>query len=86
MPRKEGWNGRVFEDFEVGEVYEHALGRTVTTAGRTTPVRSGQVLSVFGKPPPSPGCWIAANSVLPSSENSGPHTSHSFGPDRNCRR
>ena len=32
MPRKEGWNGRVFEDFEVGEVYEHALGRTVTTA------------------------------------------------------
>ena len=32
MPRKEGWNGRVFEDFEVGEVYEHPLGRTVTTA------------------------------------------------------
>ncbi len=32
MARKEGWTGRVFEDFEVGEVYEHALGRTVTTA------------------------------------------------------
>ena len=32
MPRKEGWTGRVFEDFEVGEVYEHPLGRTVTTA------------------------------------------------------
>jgi acyl dehydratase len=26
---KEGWSGRVFEDFEVGDVYEHALGRTV---------------------------------------------------------
>ena len=32
MTRKEGWTGRVFEDFEVGEIYEHALGRTVTTA------------------------------------------------------
>lgn len=27
---KEGWNGRFFEDFEPGDVYEHALGRTVT--------------------------------------------------------
>jgi acyl dehydratase len=26
---KEGWSGRVFEDFDVGDVYEHALGRTV---------------------------------------------------------
>jgi acyl dehydratase len=24
-----GWNGRYFEDFEVGDVYEHPLGRTV---------------------------------------------------------
>lgn len=31
MPVKEGWQGRFFEDFEVGEVYEHPLGRTVTT-------------------------------------------------------
>lgn len=25
----EGWRGRVFEDFGVGDVYEHPLGRTV---------------------------------------------------------
>ena len=25
-----GWRGRYFEDFEVGDVYEHPLGRTVT--------------------------------------------------------
>ena len=31
MPLKEGWRGRFFDDFEVGDVYEHALGRTVTT-------------------------------------------------------
>jgi itaconyl-CoA hydratase len=29
---KEGWTGRVFEDFEVGDVYEHPLGRTVLAA------------------------------------------------------
>jgi itaconyl-CoA hydratase len=29
MPIKEGWTGRVFEDFEVGDVYRHPLGRTV---------------------------------------------------------
>jgi itaconyl-CoA hydratase len=29
LPVKEGWHGRVFEDFEVGDVYEHPLGRTV---------------------------------------------------------
>jgi acyl dehydratase len=27
---KDGWRGRFFEDFEVGEVYRHPLGRTVT--------------------------------------------------------
>ena len=31
MPVKEGWAGRFYEDFEVGDVYEHPLGRTVTT-------------------------------------------------------
>jgi acyl dehydratase len=31
MAVKPGWNGRFFEDFEVGDVYEHPLGRTVTT-------------------------------------------------------
>lgn len=29
---KEGWRGRFFEDFEVGDVYEHPLGRTVIAA------------------------------------------------------
>ena len=31
MTVREGWQGRFFEDFEVGDVYEHPLGRTVTT-------------------------------------------------------
>ena len=29
MTVKPGWSGRFFEDFEVGDVYEHPLGRTV---------------------------------------------------------
>jgi len=32
MATKTGWTGRVFEDFTVGDVYEHPLGRTVTQA------------------------------------------------------
>ena len=32
MAMKKGWTGRVFEDFEVGDVYEHPLGRTVIAA------------------------------------------------------
>jgi acyl dehydratase len=32
MAIKQGWTGRVFEDFEVGDVYEHPLGRTVLAA------------------------------------------------------
>ncbi len=32
MPTTPGWTGRVFEDFTVGDVYEHPLGRTVTQA------------------------------------------------------
>ena len=31
MTVKDGWRGRFYEDFEVGDVYEHPLGRTVTT-------------------------------------------------------
>ena len=31
MPVKEGWRGRFFEDYGVGDVYVHPLGRTVTT-------------------------------------------------------
>jgi itaconyl-CoA hydratase len=29
---KQGWAGRVFEDFEAGDVYIHPLGRTVVSA------------------------------------------------------
>jgi itaconyl-CoA hydratase len=29
---KQGWTGRVFEDFEVGDIYPHPLGRTVIAA------------------------------------------------------
>ena len=29
MAEKQGWTGRVYEDFEIGDVYQHPLGRTV---------------------------------------------------------
>lgn len=29
MAIKRGWTGRVYEDFEVGDIYPHPLGRTV---------------------------------------------------------
>ncbi len=32
MGIKAGWTGRVFEDFEAGDIYEHPLGRTITQA------------------------------------------------------
>jgi itaconyl-CoA hydratase len=32
MTLKKGWRGRLFEDFSVGDVYEHPLGRTITSA------------------------------------------------------
>jgi itaconyl-CoA hydratase len=32
MAIKEGWAGRVFEDFEVGDIYRHSPGRTVLAA------------------------------------------------------
>jgi itaconyl-CoA hydratase len=32
MAVKEGWKGRVYEDFEVGDIYPHPLGRTVLPA------------------------------------------------------
>jgi acyl dehydratase len=32
---KEGWRGRFWEDFEVGDIYEHPLGRTITAADNT---------------------------------------------------
>jgi itaconyl-CoA hydratase len=30
MTEKPGWRGRFFEDFEVGDIYPHPLGRTIT--------------------------------------------------------
>ena len=35
MPVKAGWTGRVFEDFAVGDAYEHPLGRTILAADNT---------------------------------------------------
>ncbi len=35
MAVKPGWQGRVYEDFEVGDVYRHPLGRTITQADNT---------------------------------------------------
>jgi itaconyl-CoA hydratase len=32
MAIKQGWTGRVFEDFAVGDLYEHPLGRTILDA------------------------------------------------------
>jgi itaconyl-CoA hydratase len=32
MNLKTGWQGRVFEDFAVGDIYRHPLGRTITQA------------------------------------------------------
>jgi acyl dehydratase len=32
MAIKQGWTGRVFEDFDVGDIYEHQTGRTVIAA------------------------------------------------------
>lgn len=29
---EDGWSGRCFEDFQVGHVYRHRLGRAITTA------------------------------------------------------
>ena len=30
--KREGWQGRFYEDFTVGDVYDHPLGRTITSA------------------------------------------------------
>ena len=62
MGVKQGWTGRVFEDFEVGDVYEHPLGRTVLAADNawftlltlnTNPVHFDAAFAArteFGKP------------------------------------
>ena len=62
MAIKDGWQGRFFEDFEVGDVYQHPLGRTVTTTDNiwftlltqnTAPIHFDQHYAAqteFGKP------------------------------------
>ena len=62
MALKEGWTGRVYEDFEVGDVYDHPLGRTITQTDNswfslltqnTNPIHFDRELSAateFGKP------------------------------------
>ncbi len=32
MSEKAGWRGRFYEDFDVGDVYRHPFGRTITAA------------------------------------------------------
>ena len=62
MAIKQGWTGRVFEDFEVGDIYQHPLGRTVIAADNiwftlltqnTNPIhfdRAYAAQTEFGKP------------------------------------
>lgn len=43
MVEKEGWRGRFFGDFEVGDIFHHPLGRTITatdTIWFTVPTRN----------------------------------------------
>jgi itaconyl-CoA hydratase len=35
MTLKPGWEGRYFEDFEVGDIYRSSIGRTITEADNT---------------------------------------------------
>jgi acyl dehydratase len=62
MAIKSGWTGRVYEDFEVGDIYPHPLGRTVSTADNVwftaltmnpNPIHLDQVYAAqteFGRP------------------------------------
>jgi acyl dehydratase len=84
VAQKEGWTGRVFEDFEVGDVYYHPLGRTVLTADNswftlltqnTNPIHFDKALSArtpFGKPLVN-SCFILSlvtgQSVIDLSQN-----------------
>ena len=61
MPEVIGWRGRFLEDFHVGDIYPHALGRTITDADNiwftcvtmnTNPIHFDAVVSArseFGK-------------------------------------
>jgi acyl dehydratase len=35
MSVKPGWRGRFYEDFEVGDIYQHPLGRTISESDNT---------------------------------------------------
>ncbi len=35
MSVKPGWKGRYYEDFEVGDIYRHSLGRTISESDNT---------------------------------------------------
>lgn len=35
MSIKTGWKGRYYEDFEVGDIYQHPLGRTISESDNT---------------------------------------------------
>ena len=35
MSVQPGWQGRFFEDFEVGDIYQHPLGRTISETDNT---------------------------------------------------
>jgi acyl dehydratase len=35
MSVKPGWKGRFYEDFEVGDIYQHPLGRTISESDNT---------------------------------------------------
>ena len=35
MSIKPGWKGRYYEDFEIGDIYRHPLGRTITESDNT---------------------------------------------------
>jgi itaconyl-CoA hydratase len=62
MAIKEGWRGRFYEDFVIGDIYEHPLGRTITTTDNiwftlltqnTAPIHFDHYYSAqteFGKP------------------------------------
>lgn len=62
MSLKPGWEGRFFDDFLVGDISRHPLGRTVTQTGNirftlltmnTDPIRFDASLATktpFGKP------------------------------------
>jgi itaconyl-CoA hydratase len=62
MSMKEGWKGRAYEDFEVGDIYRHPLGRTILPADNvwftlltmnTNPIHFDQAYAAkteFGRP------------------------------------